>query len=57
MTKTLEGDLGLYAVFTWRVGAMIGSGVFGLPGLASTLAGPAVLLAYSWPGWGSFPPP
>ncbi|HEX6386951.1 MAG TPA: amino acid permease [Anaerolineae bacterium] len=46
MTKTLGRDLGLYAVFTISVGAMIGSGIFVLPGLAETIAGPAVILAY-----------
>lgn len=46
MTKTLGRDLGLYAVFTVSVGAMIGSGIFVLPGLAETIAGPAVILAY-----------
>lgn len=46
MTKKLGRDLGLYAVFTVSVGAMIGSGIFVLPGLAESIAGPAVILAY-----------
>ena len=46
MTKKLERDLGLYAVITISLGAMIGSGIFVLPGIASTIAGPAVILAY-----------
>ncbi|MFB6123365.1 MAG: amino acid permease [Haloferacaceae archaeon] len=46
MPKDLERDLGLYAVLTISIGAMIGSGIFVLPGLASKIAGPAVILAY-----------
>ena len=46
MAKSLERDLGLYAVLTISMGAMIGSGIFVLPGLASKIAGPAVILAY-----------
>lgn len=44
--RSLERDLGLYAVVTISVGAMIGSGIFVLPGLAAKIAGPAVILAY-----------
>ncbi len=46
MPKDLERDLGLYAVFTISIGAMIGSGIFVLPGLAATIGGPAAILAY-----------
>ncbi|GGL63353.1 APC family permease [Halocalculus aciditolerans] len=46
MPKDLERDLGLYATLTVSVGAMVGSGIFVLPGLASKIAGPAVILAY-----------
>ena len=46
MTKTLERDLGLGAVFAISVGAMIGSGIFILPALALKIAGPAVIVAY-----------
>lgn len=46
MRDHLGRDLGLYAVFTISVGAMIGSGIFVLPGLAMAIAGPAVALAY-----------
>lgn len=46
MAKGLERDLGLYAVVTISIGAMIGSGIFVLPGIAATIAGPAVVLAY-----------
>ena len=42
----LKRDLGLYAVFTISLGAMVGSGIFVLPGLAFELAGPSAALAY-----------
>ncbi len=45
-SKSLARDLGLYAVFTVSLGAMIGSGIFVLPGLATKVAGPAVIAAY-----------
>ena len=44
--KTLERDLGLYATVTVSIGAMVGSGIFVLPGLATKIAGPAAILAY-----------
>lgn len=50
MVKTLERDLGLYATFTVSIGAMVGSGIFVLPGLAAKMAGPAVILAYPLAG-------
>ncbi len=43
---TLQRNLSLPAVFTVSLGAMIGSGIFVLPGLAAKLAGPAAILAY-----------
>lgn len=43
---TLQRNLGLSAVFTVSIGAMIGSGIFVLPGLADKVAGPAAVLAY-----------
>ena len=46
MLLELKRDLGLYAVFTISLGAMIGSGIFVLPGLGFKLTGPAVVLAY-----------
>jgi amino acid transporter/nucleotide-binding universal stress UspA family protein len=46
MSKELERDLGLYATITISIGAMVGSGIFVLPGLAAGIAGPAVVLAY-----------
>ena len=46
MSKDLERDLGLYATITVSIGAMIGSGIFVLPGLAAKKTGPSVILAY-----------
>ena len=46
MTKELERDLGLLAVMAISIGAMVGSGIFILPGLAMKTAGPAVVFAY-----------
>ncbi len=42
----LRRTLGLYAVIMISLGAMIGSGIFVLPGLASEITGPAVVLAF-----------
>ncbi len=44
--KDLERDLGLPSVLAISIGAMVGSGIFILPGLALNMAGPAVILAY-----------
>ncbi|MFB6084489.1 MAG: APC family permease [Halorientalis sp.] len=44
--KDLERDLGLFATITISLGAMIGSGIFVLPGFAAEKAGPAVVVAY-----------
>jgi amino acid transporter/nucleotide-binding universal stress UspA family protein len=46
MGKQLERDLGLPSVMAISIGAMVGSGIFILPGLAMKMAGPAVVLAY-----------
>lgn len=46
MKKDLERDLGLVAVIAVSMGAMIGSGIFILPGLAMEAAGPGVILAF-----------
>ena len=46
MTKDLERDLGLASVVAISMGAMIGSGIFILPGIAMAEAGPAVILAF-----------
>lgn len=51
MPKDLERDLGFYATITISLGAMIGSGIFVLPGLAAKIAGPAVILAYPLAGF------
>ena len=46
MSEELERDLGLVSVVAISMGAMIGSGIFILPGLAMAEAGPAVILAF-----------
>ena len=46
MAAQLQRRLGLYAVFAVSIGAMIGSGIFVLPGLAFQIGGPSVVLAY-----------
>ena len=46
MSDDLERDLGLYATVTISMGAMMGSGIFVLPALGFTKAGPAVIAAY-----------
>ncbi|SEH45907.1 Amino acid transporter [Halopenitus malekzadehii] len=50
MGKQLERDLGLPAVTAISIGAMVGSGIFILPGLAMEMAGPAVVFAYALAG-------
>ncbi len=50
MKDDLERDLGLYATVTISMGAMIGSGIFVLPALGLTKAGPAVVIAYMLAG-------
>jgi amino acid transporter len=46
MGKELERDLGLPSITAISIGAMVGSGIFILPGLAMKMAGPAVIFAY-----------
>ncbi len=46
MAEELERDLGLPSVVAISMGAMIGSGIFILPGLAMAEAGPSVILAF-----------
>lgn len=46
MARELDRDLGLLALITISVGAMLGPGLFVLPGLATGMAGEAVWLAY-----------
>ncbi len=55
MMAQLRRRLGLYAVFTVAVGAMIGSGIFVLPGLAFETGGPSLILAYVVAGMIVFP--
>lgn len=44
--KQLERSLGVYSVIGISIGAMLGSGIFVLPGLAFAKTGPSVWLAY-----------
>ncbi|MDD9935845.1 MAG: amino acid permease, partial [Myxococcales bacterium] len=44
--KTLERRLGVGSVIAISIGAMLGSGLFVLPGIAASYAGPSVFLAY-----------
>ncbi len=46
IAKQLERSLGLVAVIAVSISAMLGSGIFVLPGLAAIQAGPSVWLAY-----------
>ena len=46
MAAQLRRKLGPYAVFTVSIGAMIGSGIFVLPGLAFEVGGPGAAFAY-----------
>jgi amino acid transporter/nucleotide-binding universal stress UspA family protein len=54
MPKSLERDLGLPSVMAISIGAMVGSGIFILPGLALGIvdnSGSAVILAYALAGF------
>jgi len=44
--KTLERRVGLFSVIAISMGAMMGSGLFVLPGLATAITGPSVWIAY-----------
>ena len=44
--QELQRDLGLWSIIAISMGAMIGSGIFILPGLAMAEAGPSVILAF-----------
>ncbi len=46
-TKGLRKELGLLGIFCIASGAMISSGLFVLPGIAYSKAGPAILIAYA----------
>ena len=50
MTSQLHRRLGLYAVFSISIGAMIGSGIFVLPGLAYQVGGASLIVAYAMAG-------
>jgi len=50
-TSDLIRSLGLFPVLAISVGAMIGSGIFVLPGLGFKIAGPAVILAFFLAGF------
>ncbi len=50
MSKKLSKELGLLDVFAICTGAMISSGFFLLPGLATAKAGPAAILCYIFAG-------
>ena len=53
--KSLERSLGLSAVVAISISAMLGSGIFVLPGLAAAKTGPMVWLAYLAAGLGVLP--
>lgn len=53
--KSLERSIGLGAVVAISISAMLGSGIFVLPGLAAAKTGPLVWLAYLVAGLGVLP--
>ena len=53
--KSLERSIGLSAVVAISISAMLGSGIFVLPGLAAAKTGPMVWLAYLMAGLGVLP--
>ena len=53
--KSLERSIGLGAVVAISISAMLGSGIFVLPGLAAVKTGPMVWLAYLVAGLGVLP--
>ncbi len=53
--KSLERSIGLGAVVAISISAMLGSGIFVLPGLAAAKTGPMVWLAYLVAGLGVLP--
>ncbi len=50
MKKKLERNLGVFDIFCIACGAMISSGIFVLPGIAFSQAGPLVFVSYSLAG-------
>ncbi len=55
VTKQLDRKLGFFSVFTISMGAMMGSGIFVLPGLAAGIAGPQVYWSYLLAGLMALP--
>ena len=55
LQKQLDRQLGLASVFSIAVGAMLGSGIFVLPGMAAAITGPWVGLSYLLAGLMVFP--
>ncbi|MBN2529146.1 MAG: amino acid permease [Deltaproteobacteria bacterium] len=53
--KTLDRSLGLFSVIGISIGAMLGSGIFVLPGLAAAKTGHSVWLAYVIAGMCALP--
>ena len=53
--KQLDRKLGFWSVFSISLGAMMGSGIFVLPGLAAGIAGPRVYLCYLLAGLVTMP--
>lgn len=53
--KTLDRSLGLFSVIGISIGAMLGSGIFVLPGLAAAKTGHSVWIAYVIAGICAFP--
>jgi basic amino acid/polyamine antiporter, APA family len=54
--KTLDRHVGLWGVVAISISAMIGSGIFVLPGIAALKTGPSIWLAYLLAGLCVFPP-
>lgn len=53
--KTLDRSLGVFSVISISIGAMLGSGIFVLPGLAAAKTGHSVWIAYVIAGICAFP--
>ncbi len=50
MAKQLDRTLGFWSVYSISMGAMLGSGIFVLPGIAASIAGPWVCVSYMLAG-------
>lgn len=55
MKRSLDRSLGLTSVVALSISAMVGSGIFVLPGIAAAEAGPAVPLAYLFAALAALP--